>query len=989
MDEIPIHNQLKTAHGKLFRLSLLLLINVFLITSCSKNSIILENRYFWYEIDNFGNNLHFIDKNSGKDYLDTDKKSICATVVKNNIEYSVTSVSRKGNRLLLSFSDANVLAGIKISRQRESITLTVSEFEGEAESLTFLNVPLKLEGMPYEPFAACALSMNLFTRVRELPALQSNLWATCYSKFSITGAEVTIIGVPQKDILPVIRNVMSAAENVPFSDKGGAWAQLNEEGYGSYLMNFGTLTEATVDEWIKMCRNLGFNQIDNHGGGDFFRFGDFELNRDKWPDGWDSFKRINEKLHEAGISVIFHTYAFFIDKNTNYVTPIPSKDLGYFTKFTLARPVSPSDTEITVNESTQNISTITGFFVRNSRTLRIGEELIEFTDVTRSAPYKFTGCKRGANKTIISSHAERDNAFHLREMFGRFVPGPETELFHEIAAHTAAIVSDCGFDGIYFDAIDGSDILGGEEYFWYYGTKFIFEVVKALKKPVGMEMSSMAHHWWHYRSRWQAWDRPVRGYKRFIDIHSAAIKTGRLFYPPTIKSNENEHGLWRGHYPLISKYASAENGGLLLPLHFGWWGNQTWNPPQVEPTFMDDIEYLCCKMLGNNAGLSMLGGVDEKTLEANPLFRRITDKIKEYEELRHSNYFSDSIRSLLRETGKEFTLIRSKDGKWKLKPVSYLKHKVEGIDHPSSTWKTQNEFEKQPVKFRIEPLISVKRLNDKSGITLADFKKSNGFNFSGSAREIKASVEKTNERAPDGFVAAAFKANTSGIESIEGLWVKMEKKIDPPADLSKTQGLGLWVKGDGNGQLLNIRIESPKHLSHGARGDHFIKIDFTGWKYFELVEIESSEFSNYIWPDSGFYVYDSYRHTVLFNNIDKIQLWYNNLPGDRESGCLIGQIRALPLVPQVIENPEITVDGKTLTLNCIMEPGMYLEFFSNKNCKLYGPKGEFLKDVNIKGVVPELKPGENEIAFKCTGRINVNSRVQVTIITEGEPLLNK
>ncbi|MBK9389823.1 MAG: hypothetical protein IPN68_06390 [Bacteroidetes bacterium] len=252
-------------------------------------------------------------------------------------------------------------------------------------------------------------------------------------------------------------------------------------------------------------------------------------------------------------------------------------------------------------------------------------------------------------------------------MFGRFVPGPDTELFREIAGHTAEIVNECGFDGIYFDAIDGSDILGGEEYFWYYGTKFIFEVAKALKKPVGMEMSSMAHHWWHYRSRWQAWDRPVRGYKKFIDIHSAAIKTGRLFYPPKIKSNENEHGLWRGHEPLITKYASAENGGLLLPLHFGWWGNQTWNPPQVEPTFMDDIEYLCCKMIGNNAGLSMLGGADTKTLEANPLFARITEKIRQYEELRHSGYFSDSIRAKLRETGKEFTLIKGQEWKMEFK----------------------------------------------------------------------------------------------------------------------------------------------------------------------------------------------------------------------------------------------------------------------------------------------------------------------------------
>ena len=94
---------------------------------------------------------------------------------------------------------------------------------------------------------------------------------------------------------------------------------------------------------------------------------------------------------------------------------------------------------------------------------------------------------------------------------------------------------------------------------------------------------------------------------------------------------------------------------MLLPLHLGWWGNQTWNPPQVEPTFPDDIDYLCCKMIGNRAGVSMLGGVDEKTLQSNPLFRRLIERIRQYEELRHENYFSDSTRALLRQPGKEFT----------------------------------------------------------------------------------------------------------------------------------------------------------------------------------------------------------------------------------------------------------------------------------------------------------------------------------------------
>jgi len=955
-------------------------------SSGSKKSIVIENNGFRYEIGPDGKNLHFTDQATGHEYLDTDAVSYCAYIVKDGKQQNVTSAELKGRHLWLEFGDAKVTADVIVSKAIDGIVYKVNSVEGAIESLTFLNVPLTLEGMPYEPFAACVLSMNLFTHVRELPALQTHLWATCYKKFGLEGAEITLLGVPQVKILPVIRDVMSKAKDVPHSDKGGAWALMQKEGYGSYLMNFGTLTESTVDEWIAMCRSLGFNQIDNHGGGGFFKFGDFELDAKKWPGGWESFKKINVRLHDAGISSIFHTYAFFIDKNSRYVTPVPSKDLGYFSSFTLAEPLKEGDSEMVVRESTENISTTTGFFVRNGLTLRIGNELIEFSGVTKTSPYKFTGCKRGANGTKVSSFEAGEKVFHLREMFGRFVPGPETALFTGIAGKTAKIVSDYGFDGIYFDAIDGSDILDGEENAWYYGTKFIFEVARQLTHPVGMEMSAMSHHFWHYRSRWQAWDRPVRGYKRFIDIHSAAIKSARLFLPPKIRSNEYEHGLWRGHTPVINKYAPADNGGLLLPLHLGWWGNQTWNPPQVEPTFPDDIEYLCCKMIGNNAGLSMLGGVDEKNLEANPLFRRLIAIIKQYEELRHLNYFDDSVRALLRQPGKEFTLFREENGAWNFKPVTYQKHKVAGTEHPTSHWVVNNEFGGQPVKLRIELLMSVKPYNDSANVVLADFLQPGEFNNEGNAAGVSGGIKPSAEKSNGGAASGLFSARASETSPMEGMWIKMEKKFEPWLNINNNQALGVWVKGDGNGQLLNLRIESPQHLSFGARGDHFIKIDFTGWKYFELVEIESSEFSNYIWPDSGFYVYDSFRHTIQFNHVDKLQLWYNNLPAGKEVNCMIGTVKALPMVSVAIQNPGIIIGGEQIVFPIKMESGMYLEFRSRSDCKLYGSKGEFLQDVQVEGNIPVLRNGGNEVSFTCKGPEGINPRVQVTVISEGEPL---
>src|SRR5690606_16056968 len=138
------------------------------------------------------------------------------------------------------------------------------------------------------------------------------------------------------------------------------------------------------------------------------------------------------------------------------------------------------------------ISLFTGFHFPNSLTLKIGKELIEFAGISDVPPYKFTGCKRGANNTSVSNHNISDTAFHLIELFGRFAPGAETPLFTEIASLTAQIVNENEFDGIYLDAIDGSDIYD-PEWAWYYSSKFIFEVAKRLKRPAGMEMSAMAH----------------------------------------------------------------------------------------------------------------------------------------------------------------------------------------------------------------------------------------------------------------------------------------------------------------------------------------------------------------------------------------------------------------------------------------------------------------------------------------------------------------
>jgi hypothetical protein len=113
--------------------------------------------------------------------------------------------------------------------------------------------------------------------------------------------------------LGMVTSWISQAKDLPKSRVAGPWADGSALNHGSYLFNFGSLTETTVDDWISTLKKVGFTQVDHHGGNpSFFTFGDFSLNAEKFPRGWVGYKEIVDKLHRNGIASILHTYALQI-----------------------------------------------------------------------------------------------------------------------------------------------------------------------------------------------------------------------------------------------------------------------------------------------------------------------------------------------------------------------------------------------------------------------------------------------------------------------------------------------------------------------------------------------------------------------------------------------------------------------------------------------------------------------------------------------------
>jgi len=889
--------------------------------------------------------LHFYDKHAGRDYALPDRSKFARARISGH-DVPAASAQFESGKLHLDFAVNGVKIVLRAQPRKRFLTLEIEKvMGGPFEELHFVDLPLALGGKSEEPFAVCVLARNPRTQVPEYPRPTGHLLALAYPELGVVGASVALVATPQAKFRAALQEAVADAPELPHSRLGGPWALDAPTNRGSYLFNFGGIARSDIDFWIDLARRLGMTQIDFNGS---FRYGDFRPDPTLYPGGRPDVKAVIDRLHGAGIAAGLHTYAFFLAKDTPWVTPVPDPRLATSRTFTLAADLDPNATTIPVVESTAGVSPITGFFVRNSATLRVGEELILFRGVSERAPFAFTQCQRGVLGTKASAHPRGTKVGHLKECFGLFAPDPDSTLLGEIAALTAETYNQCGFDMIYLDALDGSDVLDkhrGGEFAWHYGARFAFEVAKRLHRPAVFEMSTFSHHLWFLRSRYAAWDHPNRSYKRFIDLHCAA---------------------------------NEESRRMFLPGELGWWALKVWEGAQTEPTFPDDIEYLLAKGLANDTGFALMG-IDPKTAATTPALPRLADLIRRWETMRLSGKVPAALKDRLRTPGAEFTLEGDVTSGWSVRPVEYLPHRVEAADPRTQTWSILNRHGRQPLALRIEALLSAGP-HDAPGNppVLADFSDAADFPTRAAQQGVSARWEPVRDLVNVGPFSGRFTA-TSRVEDRKSAWAQFEKRFDPPLDLSRHQGLGLWVHGDGSGALLNLQLRSPSYLVSGI-ADHYVTLDFQGWRYVALVEPEGERWSHYRWPYGD--AYSIYREVLQFPQVASLGVWLNDLPPGRPVVCHLDALRAVPLVSAKLTNPALTVGEAKVIFPCSIESGSYLEFHPPGPARLYGPSGESLGEVPPKGQIPTIQPGTNAIQFHG----DAPARVRVTVITRGEPI---
>ncbi len=350
-----------------------------------------------------------------------------------------------------------------------------------------------------------------------------------------------------------------------------------------------------------------------------------------------------------------------------------------------------------------------------------------------------------------------------------------------------------------------------------------------------MEMAAFHHHLWFVRSRLQAWDHGVRAHKRFIDIH-----------------NYSNEGCRR----------------IFMPRHLGWSRVLAWVDQAHDVTFDDDVEYMWGKGLGADSGFS-LQVVTPEMYAAEPWLRRLAPLIKSYESLRRQKYFPEGVKAKLREPGAEFTLKQASDGEWEFEPRQFAKHKVEAVDGVTNVWRSHNKFGRQPLRVRIQALMAAGPYDAASNIVIAGFGAPDEFDdrrpteiilnsgktysypaaAPGLAAEIRPSVEEVkagpvsgcwtarNDGSPELVPSSAPDDKYSLFDHAERIyrprpasWARLGKTFAAPLDLSRHQGMGVWIHGDGRGEVMNFQLGTQQPFE--AHADHYVTVDFDGLAVF-------------------------------------------------------------------------------------------------------------------------------------------------------------
>jgi hypothetical protein len=377
-----------------------------------------------------------------------------------------------------------------------------------------------------------------------------------------------------------------------------------------------------------------------------------------------------------------------------------------------------------------------------------------------------------------------------------------------------------------------------------------------------------------------------------------------------------------------------------------------------------------------------------ETFQDNGRRAEIAAVVRTYEKLRMEHYFPAETRQPLRALGSHWRLLPPKTpaDRYRLVPARFAASEIirPGVEE-TMAWQSDNDFGAQPLRMRIECLPALAPYGAKENVTLADLA-TQQFRAGGHP-SAKTVLERTSEVHPQGGATSRFacvgpppamhfprKLPGDG----QPCWAEAKTTFAKPFHLTGHRALGLWVKGDGGGEVLDIRLE----FGEAASLHYFQPITFTGWKYCELGQPEGDRVMDY-------FVCDKFSlHDVPLDNLVGVTLLVLVPPEGKNVELRLGRLEALTEMGGTLTNPRLSVGNQTLELPVTLHGEQYLETGDLWNsgdpnvCRVFNQDGRELQILKLASPFPTLARGKLSLQLRPQGQPPARARATVILLDE-------
>jgi len=505
-------------------------------------------------------------------------------------------------------------------------------------------------------------SLQAYCRNRNRERVISN-WghgyypAPPYHDGGITGSKISLFGCPVKKTLETLGNI-ELSENLPHPLLNGQWSKTATEATAAYLIYpFG---EEDIDQAIKVTKQAGLKYL--YHPDPFKTWGHFMLN-DQFPNGIRGLKACVERAEQESLFVGVHTLSNFITTNDAYITPMPDPRLAKAGRSLTTEDISLEQNEIPLEapEVFQELKN------NNLKTIQIGDELIRYSEVSDTPPWKLLNCKRGAWGTVKTTHSKGEKIELLAD-HGYKVFLTDADLSIEVAANIADLFNRTGLRQISFDGLEGNRSTGmgnyGEILFtneWYQ------QLSPNIREHYIADASRTSHYFWHIYTRMN-WGEPW--YAGFRESQT--------------------------EYRLKNQAYFTRN---MMPHMLGWFSLR-------DTTSSEDIEWMLARAAGFDAGFAFV--VNPRTLQINGRSEKILDLVKTWETARMKGAFTEDQKTRLQDIHNEFHLEPADGQSWDLYPVhaslnnKYLNKSRQPGEPTVSSYDYTNPYKEQILAYTIK-----------------------------------------------------------------------------------------------------------------------------------------------------------------------------------------------------------------------------------------------------------------------------------------------